>query len=65
MRVRIVKILKSVMMIRMFSNNSLSVLDEPNNGFKNQVFLKAFVGNDMGRILPDENDRNKTGEWWE
>ena len=62
MRVRIMKILKSVMMIRMVSNNSLSGLDEPDNGFKNQVFLKAFVGNGMGRILPDENDKNKTGE---
>ena len=55
------KILNPVMMIRMFLNNSLSGLDEPDNGFKNQVFLKAFVGG-MGRILPDENDRNKTGE---
>ena len=55
------KILNPVMMIRMFSNNSLSGLDEPDNGFKNQVFLKAFVGG-MSRILPDENDRNKTGE---
>jgi hypothetical protein len=44
------KILKSVMMIRMVSNNSLSGLDEPDNGFKNQVFLKAFVGG-MSRIL--------------
>ena len=58
------KILKSVMIIRMVSNNSLSGLDEPDNGFKNQVFLKAFVGG-MGRILPDENDRNKTGEYRE
>ena len=64
MRVGIMKILKSVMMIRMFSNNSLSGLDEPDNAFKNQVFLKAFAGNGMGRILPDETDRNKTGEWW-
>ena len=61
MWVGIMKILKSVMIIRMVSNNSLSSLDEPDNGFKNQVFLKAFVGG-MGRILPDENDRNKTGE---
>ena len=50
------------MMIWMFSNNSLSGLDEPDNGFKNQSFLKAFVGNGMGRISPDENDKNKTGE---
>ena len=62
MRVGIMKILNPVMMIRMFSNNSLSGLDEPDNGFKNQVFLKAFVGNGMGRILPDENDKNKTVE---
>ena len=65
MRVRIVKILKSVMMIRMFSNNSLSGLDEQDNGFKNQVFLKAFAGNGMGKILPDETDKNKIGEWRE
>ena len=57
------KILNPVMMIRMFSNNSLSGLDEPDNGFKNQAFLKAFVGNGMGRILPDETDKNKIGEW--
>ena len=57
------KILNPVMMIRMFSNNSLSGLDEPDNGFKNQDFLKAFVGNGMGRILPDETDKNKIGEW--
>ena len=36
--------------------------DNSDNGFKNQVFLKAFVGNGMGQILPDENDKNKTGE---
>ena len=57
------KILNPVMMIWMFSNNSLSGLDEPDNGFKNQAFLKAFVGNGMGRILPDETDKNKIGEW--
>ena len=62
MRIRIMKILNPVMMIRMFSNNSLSGLDEPDNGFKNQVFLKVFAGNSMGKVLPDENDRNKTGE---
>ena len=56
------KILKLLMIIRIFSNNSLSSLDEQDNGFKNQVFLKAFVGNGMGRIFPDENDKNKTGE---
>ena len=59
------KILNPVMMIRMFSNNSLSGLDEPDNGFKNQVFLKAFVGNGIGKILPDETDKNKIGEWRE
>ena len=59
------KILKLLMIIRMFSNNSLSGLDEQDNGFKNQVFLKAFVGNSMGRILPDETDKNKIGEWRE
>ena len=57
------KILKLLMIIRIFSNNSLSGLDEQDNGFKNQVFLKAFVGNGMGRILPDETDKNKIGEW--
>ena len=57
------KILKLLMIIRIFSNNSLSSLDEQDNGFKNQVFLKAFVGNGMGRILPDETDKNKIGEW--
>ncbi len=56
-----IKILKLLTIIRIFSNNSLSGLDEPDNGFKNQVFLKAFVGG-MGRILPDENDKNKIGE---
>ena len=59
------KILKLLMIIRMFSNNSLSGLDEQDNGFKNQAFLKAFVGNGMGRILPDETDKNKIGEWRE
>ena len=59
------KILKLLMIIRIFSNNSLSGLDEQDNGFKNQVFLKAFVGNGMGRILPDETDKNKIGEWRE
>ena len=57
------KILKSVMMIRMFSNNSSRGLDKPENGFKNQVFLKVFGGNSMGQILPDETDKNKIGEW--
>ena len=57
------KILKLLMIIRIFSNNSLSGLDEQDNGFKNQVFLKAFVGNGMGKILPDETDKNKIGEW--
>ena len=56
------KILKLLMIIRIFSNNSLSGLDEQDNGFKNQVFLKAFVGNGIGKILPDETDKNKTGE---
>ncbi len=65
MRVGIMKILNPVMMIRMFSNNSLSGLDEPDNGFKNQAFLKAFAGNGMGRILPDETDKKETGEWCE
>ena len=65
MRVGIMKILKSVMMIRMFSNNSSRGLDEPDNGFKNQAFLKAFAGNGMGRILPDETDKKETGEWCE
>ena len=65
MRVRIMKILNPVMMIRMFSHNSLSGLDELDNGFKNQAFLKAFVGNGMGRILSDETDKNKIGEWRE
>jgi len=65
MRVGIMKILNPVMMIRMFSNNSLSGLDEQDNGFKNQVFLKAFAGNCMGKILPDETDKNKIGEWCE
>ena len=37
--------------------------DNSDNGFKNQVFLKAFVGNGMGWILPDETDKNKIGEW--
>ncbi len=60
-----IKILKLLMIIRMFSNNSLSGLDEQDNGFKNQVFLKAFVGNGMGKILPDETDKNKIGEWRE
>ena len=59
------KILNPVMMIRMFSNNSLSGLDEQDNGFKNRVFLKAFAGNGMGKILPDETDKNKIGEWRE
>ena len=59
------KILNPVMMIWMFSNNSLSGLDEPDNGFKNQVFLKAFAGNGIGKILPDETDKNKIGEWRE
>ena len=59
------KILKLLMIIRMFSNNGLSGLDEQDNGFKNQVFLKAFVGNSMGRILPDETGKNKIGEWRE
>ena len=59
------KILKLLMIIRMFSNNSLSGLDEQDNGFKNRVFLKAFVGNGMGQILPDETDKNKIGEWRE
>jgi hypothetical protein len=59
------KILKLLMIIRIFSNNSLSGLDEQDNGFKNQVFLKAFVGNGMGKILPDETDKNKIGEWRE
>lgn len=36
--------------------------DNSDNGFKNQVFLKAFVGNGMGWILPDETDKNKIGE---
>ena len=40
-------------------------IDDPENGFKNQVFLKAFVGNGMGWILPDETDKNKIGEWRE
>ena len=65
MRVGIMKILKSVMMIRMFSNNSSKGLDEPENGFKNQVFLKVFAGNSMGKILPDETDKKETGEWCE
>ena len=58
------KILNPVMMIRMFSNNSLSGLDEPDNGFKNQAFLKAFAGNGMGFYLmkpirtKSENARN-------
>jgi hypothetical protein len=51
------------MIIRIFSNNSLSGLDEQDNGFKNQVFLKAFVGNGIGKILPDETGKNKIGEW--
>jgi len=59
------KILKLLMIIRIFSNNSLSGLDEQDNGFKNQVFLKAFVGNGIGKILPDETDKNKIGEWRE
>ena len=59
------KILKLLMIIRIFSNNSLSSLDEQDNCFKNQVFLKAFAGNGMGRILPDETGKNKIGEWWE
>ena len=59
------KILKLLMIIRIFSNNSLSGLDEQDNGFKNQVFLKAFVGNGIGKILPDEIDKNKIGEWRE
>ena len=59
------KILKLLMIIRMFSNNSLSGLDEQDNGFKNQAFLKAFVGNGMGQILPDETDKNELGEWCE
>ena len=65
MWVGVMKILNPVMMIRMFSNNSLSGLDEPDNGFKNQAFLKAFAGNSMGQILPDETDKNKIGEWRE
>ena len=59
------KILNPVMMIRMFLNNSLSGLDEPDNGFKNQVFLKVFAGNSMGKVLPDETDKKETGEWCE
>ncbi len=59
------KILKLLMIIRMFSNNSLSVLDEPDNGFKNQVFLKVFAGNGMGKVLPDETYKNEIGEWRE
>ena len=59
------KILKLLMIIRIFSNNSLSGLDEQDNGFKNRVFLKAFVGNSMGRILLDETDKDKIGEWRE
>ena len=59
------KILKLLMIIRIFSNNSLSGLDEQDNGFKNQVFLKAFVGNGIGKILTDETDKNKIGEWRE
>jgi hypothetical protein len=59
------KILKLLMIIRIFSNSSLSGLDEQDNGFKNQVFLKAFVGNGIGKILPDETDKNKIGEWRE
>ena len=59
------KILKLLMIIRMFSNNSLSGLDAPENGFKNQVFLKAFAGNGMGKVLPDETDKKETGEWCE
>ena len=59
------KILNPVMMIRMFSNNSLSGLDEPDNGFKNQVFHKVFAGNGMGKVLPDETDKNELGEWRE
>ena len=65
MRVGIMKILKSVMMIRMFSNNSLSGLDDPDNGFKKQVFHKVFAGNGMGKVLPDETDKNELGEWCE
>ena len=59
------KILKLLMIIRIFSNNSLSGLDEQDNGFKNQVFLKAFVGNGIRKILPDETDKDKIGEWRE
>jgi len=59
------KILKLLMIIRIFSNNSLSGLDEQDNGFNNQVFLKAFVGNGIRKILPDETDKNKIGEWRE
>ena len=59
------KILKLLMIIRIFSNNSLSSLDEQDNGFKNRVFLKAFAGNGMGKILPDETDKNKIGQWRE
>ena len=65
MWVGVMKILKLLMIIRIFSNNSLSGLDEPDNGFKNQAFLKAFAGNGMGRILPDETDKKETGEWCE
>ena len=65
MRVGAMKILKLLMIIRIFSNNSLSGLDEQDNGFKNQVFLKSFAGNGMGKILPDETDKNKIGEWRE
>ena len=60
MRVRIMKILKSVMMIRMFSNNSLSGLDEPDNGFKNQAFLKAFVGTVWARFYLMKPIRTKS-----
>ena len=40
MWVGVMKILKLLMIIRIFSNNSLSGLDEQDNGFKNRVFLR-------------------------
>jgi hypothetical protein len=45
--------------------NIKSSNDDSDNGFKNQAFLKAFAGNGMGRILPDETDKKETGEWCE
>ena len=37
-------------------------IDDQDNGFKNQVFHKVFAGNGMGKVLPDETDKNEIGE---